>query len=74
MSADTIPSKPALPPLNSPGNIQERGDGKLTWVVPLLFLPTRSVLLIFGQVLFALCYRLRGHLSPWSAAGAWWTA
>ena len=25
MSADTIPSKPALPPLNSPENIQERG-------------------------------------------------
>src|ERR1700674_5267765 len=24
MSADTIPSKPALPPLNSPENIQER--------------------------------------------------
>jgi hypothetical protein len=33
MSADTIPSKPALPPLNSPENIQERVmmDGVAVW-------------------------------------------
>ena len=38
-----------------------------------MFLPARSMLLVFGQALFALGYRLQGHPSPWSAAGAWWT-
>lgn len=47
-------------------------ERKLTWA-PLLFLPVRSILLVFGQALFALVYRSRGYPTPWSAAGAWWT-
>jgi hypothetical protein len=48
-------------------------QGRLTWLPSLLFLPARSGLLIFGQTVFALWYRLHGRQSPWFAAGAWWT-
>jgi uncharacterized protein len=43
------------------------------WVALLLFLPARSVLLVFGQSLLAFFNRAHSHVSPWSDAGAWWT-
>jgi len=69
-----ITPKTTLVSLNTSESIQKRAnEGKLTWSTPLLFLPARSVLLIFGQSVFALFYYLHGDPSPWDTAGKWWT-
>ena len=47
--------------------------GKPGWPALLLFLPARSILLVFGQTLFAVGNRAHLPESRWSAAGAWWT-
>jgi len=59
---------------NSPQEIAKRVSlGQIRWAAPLLFLPARIVFMLLSQAIFAAVFRLQGRVSPWRAAGPWWT-
>lgn len=70
----TLPVVPSPFFPNSPEEIKKRVSlGEVRWAAALLFLPARSAFMFLSQGVFAAVYRLRGHASPWQAAGTWWT-
>jgi len=61
----------ALP--NSKAKLQERLQaGRITWTWPVIIVFARLIFAVIGQALVAGLYMLRGHPTPWQAAGPWW--
>jgi membrane protease YdiL (CAAX protease family) len=64
-------SATALP--NSKAKLQERLQaGRITWTWPVLIVFDRLIFAVAAQSLVAGLYLLRGHPTPWQAAGPWW--
>jgi membrane protease YdiL (CAAX protease family) len=61
---------PKTPSESNPANSK---NGSPSLALLIAFLPARTLLILLGQSVFAMFYRLTGNASPWSSAGAWWT-
>jgi membrane protease YdiL (CAAX protease family) len=59
---------------NSPSEIRVRlGQRRISWIGPLLLLPTRTVLWMTAQSLVALFFVIQNKPHPWRQACYWWS-
>ncbi len=59
---------------NSLSQLRARiGNGRLSWLGPLLLVTGRTALVILAQGVVAIMFLLRGKPHPWLAAAPWWT-
>ncbi len=59
---------------NSRHRLESRiSQHRLSWIAPLVVLPSRTLFMLVAQGLVAVIFLLRGSANPWFAAAPWWT-